>query len=104
MMKGQMMKGQMADAVCPFPCRVAMPSFNAIFIFPWLPSVVGCDGFLQKKGGGAWWFLACNFGNMVYSMSSYRVFNHNAKETEDEPHYSHVHLKRLRIRHECPYW
>ena len=43
------MKGQMADVVCPFPCRVAMPSFNAVFTFPWFPSVVGCGGFLPKK-------------------------------------------------------
>ena len=45
------MKGQMASAVCPLFIVGLWHSFNAVFTFPWLPSVVGCDGFLPKKAG-----------------------------------------------------
>ena len=66
-----MMKGQMADAVCPLlswvyvliQCRFYIPVVSVRGRLRWI---------FAKKSRGAWGFLACNFQKMVYSMSSFR--------------------------------
>ena len=56
---------------------VVWHSFNAVFTFPWLPSVVGCDGFLPKKAGvrGVSCLQFWEYGVIVCPVAGFSIHN-----------------------------